>query len=115
MWGHDFANEYGNTPWLDFIREVARQVPSENNPFTDATDNPNKFMGLNGCFSLVAGGKAYPYVEEYWMRETPNHSFKLIFAVFLNNAQQYARIECYDSAWFGLCDLVVGKVTERNS
>ena len=110
-WGQDFANSENNIPWLDFIRNYGSKVERKDNPFVsdpdEEGDNPKtKMLQLNPYFWIDAGGHLYPYVEEYWVRESPNHSLNLVFAVFLDNPNNLARIECYDPERFHICEQV---------
>lgn len=94
----------GKVEWLRFIHAVQEYLEPRENPFLRYDDNgdeiPNKILRLNHYFYHVPWGEEwyYPYIEEYWVGSD------LKFAIFLDNENSRARIECYDDNLVEVCE-----------
>ena len=102
----------GKIEWLRFIHATQDLdfLSREDNPFVsdedDAAEDARKKLQLNAQTYKVPGGDIYPYAEEYWM------DGKLVFAVYLDNPNEKARIECYDENFVKVCEAAYKKVQE---
>lgn len=119
VWAHDFDNSPRTSPvfeqvdWMKFIHSFGKLVTKALNPFVgdDESDGVTKQIHLNSHFMVQGGAHLYPFVEEYWARETKNHSWSLKFAVMLDNDNHIARIECYDTTLVTFCKEVMENIS----
>jgi hypothetical protein len=93
----------GDPEWLRFIRSFIsvwseRGEPEDSEPFSGSYENDNKRLILNPYHTYLVDGYAYNYCEEYWVKK-PNSAlseWKLVFAVYLDNAMGKSHITCFD-------------------
>lgn len=100
----DDPKRVGEIEWMRFIHTYGQLAPEGVRYFTD-----DGVIWIDPVGQVTSEGRRC-YAEVYFnrpaRRDDPSGRFAPKFALFLANAQDYARMECYDPALTALCQQV---------